>query len=173
MTPSPDGGDIFLSLYCREKSGEEALPNQQEIVLEVRDTGPGVSEDLRERVFDLLFTTKGERGSGIGLAMVPAHRTRIWRSGGMPSPENPAGARSFKSVFQASNRSNPLLSPKKTKMSTKFRRVTRLPQMANGILEKSSSSRITKNCATFKKVLSRSTAGAPLMRNRSKRPQPL
>lgn len=66
----PDGGDIFLSLYCREKSDEEALPNQQEIVLEVRDTGPGVSEDLRERVFDLLFTTKGERGSGIGLAMV-------------------------------------------------------------------------------------------------------
>ncbi len=36
--------------------------------LEVADNGPGIPEDLRNKVFQLYFTTK-QRGSGIGLAM--------------------------------------------------------------------------------------------------------
>jgi two-component system nitrogen regulation sensor histidine kinase NtrY len=38
-------------------------------VLEVRDDGPGVPEDARERVFDPYYTTKNE-GTGLGLAIV-------------------------------------------------------------------------------------------------------
>lgn len=37
-------------------------------VLRVQDEGPGIPEDIREKIFDLYFTTKSE-GSGIGLAM--------------------------------------------------------------------------------------------------------
>lgn len=37
--------------------------------LEVADTGPGISPEMRNRVFQLYFTTK-KQGSGIGLAMV-------------------------------------------------------------------------------------------------------
>ena len=37
-------------------------------VLRVSDEGPGVSEEIREKIFDLYFTTKSG-GSGIGLAM--------------------------------------------------------------------------------------------------------
>jgi signal transduction histidine kinase len=37
-------------------------------VLRVSDEGPGIPEDIREKIFDLYFTTKSG-GSGIGLAM--------------------------------------------------------------------------------------------------------
>jgi nitrogen-specific signal transduction histidine kinase len=39
----------------------------RELELTVRDSGPGVSADLREKIFYPFFTTK-QRGSGIGLA---------------------------------------------------------------------------------------------------------
>lgn len=38
------------------------------ITLEVADSGPGIPQELRDKVFQLYFTTK-TRGSGIGLAM--------------------------------------------------------------------------------------------------------
>jgi signal transduction histidine kinase len=37
-------------------------------VIEVRDEGSGISRELRDKIFDLYFTTKRD-GSGIGLAM--------------------------------------------------------------------------------------------------------
>jgi signal transduction histidine kinase len=40
------------------------------VALTVTDTGHGMTEDVLARVFDLFFTTKGERGMGIGLANV-------------------------------------------------------------------------------------------------------
>lgn len=50
------------------------------VVISVRDTGPGIPEELRDRVFSPFFTTKA-RGSGLGLAIVrkivDAHDGRI------------------------------------------------------------------------------------------------
>ena len=38
--------------------------------LEVRDTGPGVTEDLRERIFEPFVTSRqGRGGTGLGLAI--------------------------------------------------------------------------------------------------------
>lgn len=39
-----------------------------EVAIRVRDYGPGVREEIREKIFDLYFSTKPE-GSGIGLAL--------------------------------------------------------------------------------------------------------
>lgn len=55
-----------------ERSGDRAR-------LSVSDNGPGVPEELREHVFDAFFTTKGESGSGLGLAVV---RDVVRRHGG-------------------------------------------------------------------------------------------
>jgi two-component system sensor histidine kinase HydH len=50
------------------------------VVIEVRDSGPGISPDDLERVFSPFFTTKPQ-GSGLGLAIVrkvvDAHDGRI------------------------------------------------------------------------------------------------
>jgi len=55
-----DGGKISVIGY---------LDGKQRTVLEVRDNGEGVSEDMAEKIFMPFFTTK-KQGSGIGLALV-------------------------------------------------------------------------------------------------------
>jgi signal transduction histidine kinase len=39
------------------------------VQVEVADTGPGIPENLQEKIFNFSFTTK-ERGTGVGLAIV-------------------------------------------------------------------------------------------------------
>jgi C4-dicarboxylate-specific signal transduction histidine kinase len=53
----------------------------------VRDYGPGISEDMRERVFEPFFSTKNE-GLGMGLAIV---RSIVESHGGTISTENADG----------------------------------------------------------------------------------
>jgi signal transduction histidine kinase len=53
-----DGGRLEVTLA---EEGKNA-------VLRVADEGPGIAEEIREKIFDLYFTTRSE-GSGIGLSM--------------------------------------------------------------------------------------------------------
>ena len=57
----PDGGTLTITTR-----GE---PRQQ-ITLTVADTGIGMPEPVRRRIFEPFFSTKGEGGSGLGLSMV-------------------------------------------------------------------------------------------------------
>jgi len=54
----PAGGKLSVTL---EKTGKNAD-------LLISDTGPGIPPEVREKVFDLYYTTK-QNGTGIGLAM--------------------------------------------------------------------------------------------------------
>jgi signal transduction histidine kinase len=45
----------------------EVVQDQNEVEYRVRDTGPGIPEDVRAQLFTAFVSTKGEAGSGIGL----------------------------------------------------------------------------------------------------------
>jgi signal transduction histidine kinase len=48
----------------------KAAATNEDVVVSVQDSGPGVPDDLRRRVFESFFTTKGpEKGTGLGLAL--------------------------------------------------------------------------------------------------------
>jgi signal transduction histidine kinase/uncharacterized membrane protein affecting hemolysin expression len=61
----PAGGTI--TVRTRELKSAEG---DSRSLIEVRDTGVGMDEDTRRRCLEPFYTTKGERGTGLGLAMV-------------------------------------------------------------------------------------------------------
>jgi two-component system, NtrC family, sensor histidine kinase AtoS len=78
-------GRVLVSARLVETRDEGALlvdgyQPTATVIIEVRDTGPGVSPDVADRMFNAFFTTKAQ-GSGLGLAVVrkiiDAHEGRI------------------------------------------------------------------------------------------------
>jgi signal transduction histidine kinase len=57
----PSGGTITVRTCTGERGGAQ---------VEVIDDGPGMPEDVAAHAFDPFYTTKGDAGTGLGLAMV-------------------------------------------------------------------------------------------------------
>ena len=73
----PDGGGIEIVTRPGQK------PRTADLV--VRDTGQGMPESVRARIFEPFFSTKGPKGSGLGLAVA---YSVITRRGGLISVES-------------------------------------------------------------------------------------
>jgi len=74
----PGGGVLAIRTTS---AGDHAL-------VRVRDTGPGIPVEERERVFDALYTTRAE-GTGLGLAIV--HKTVVAHGGKVSVRDAPGG----------------------------------------------------------------------------------
>jgi signal transduction histidine kinase len=95
------GGHVWLKAWFRNG----------EAVVSVRDDGPGVSQDVRDRVFDAFVTDK-EKGAGLGLAIVKrvldtnGARVVLMDPEGTRDPDDPVqggiGGAEFRVYFQGS-----------------------------------------------------------------------
>jgi signal transduction histidine kinase/CheY-like chemotaxis protein len=69
----PDGGTVRIQVARSSVDGEQALALRanEQVVIRVTDTGCGMDEETRRRIFEPLFTTKASgKGTGLGLSMV-------------------------------------------------------------------------------------------------------
>ncbi len=61
----PEGGTVTV-----RTSETSAGKSKKSVILEVEDTGIGMPQEVIDKCLEPFFTTKGERGTGLGLAMV-------------------------------------------------------------------------------------------------------
>jgi CheY-like chemotaxis protein len=70
----PEGGALTFRTRVLEDTEDTTAANgssaARQVCVEVVDTGIGMDEETRRRCLEPFFTTKGERGTGLGLAMV-------------------------------------------------------------------------------------------------------
>jgi PAS domain S-box-containing protein len=72
----PEGGAVTVGTDLRSQAPEQAvgaeqLPAGPFALLWVQDTGQGISPDIRDKIFEPFFSTKGVgKGTGLGLAMI-------------------------------------------------------------------------------------------------------
>jgi len=76
----PDGGRVIIRTYDKVMGGSEKDTGRREgdyfkfgekaVIVEIQDTGCGISEDNLKKIFDPFFTTKGPvEGAGLGLSV--------------------------------------------------------------------------------------------------------
>jgi two-component system, cell cycle sensor histidine kinase and response regulator CckA len=88
----PEGGTISIVLEHLSRGTDRSAAihrNAEHVVLEVADTGGGISPQDVKHIFEPYFTTKGEDGTGLGLA-------NVWRivsaAGGVVEVDSREGA---------------------------------------------------------------------------------
>ena len=64
----PKGGSIYITTLV-----EQIDQNKRDAVIEIRDTGIGIPEEIQEQIYDAYFTTKDAAG-GIGLGLAVSHQ---------------------------------------------------------------------------------------------------
>ncbi len=89
----PSGGTLTLRSYS----------TQHHVTVEVCDTGIGMTEEVRARCLDPFFTTKGERGTGLGLVMVYGMAER--HSAAIEIDSEPGAGTIVRLVFPAATQS--------------------------------------------------------------------
>jgi signal transduction histidine kinase len=104
----PGGGQIRVetSLVTRRRPGLEVAPEQPVVVVEITDTGPGIDEAARDKIFEPFYTTKEGRG-GTGLGLSVSHGIIKEHDGWIEVEAGPAGVgSSFRICLPAAQESS-------------------------------------------------------------------
>jgi len=89
MNLAMNGADAMGSVTDRPRvlRVESKVNGEGSIVVKIEDSGTGIEEAIRHRIFDPLFTTK-PAGMGVGLSIcrriIEAHGGRLWAASGTP-----------------------------------------------------------------------------------------
>lgn len=95
----PEGGILTIRTHIL---GGGHLPHDSagvSVAIEVADTGAGMDDETRQRCLEPFFTTKGERGTGLGLAMVYGMVQR--HSADLDIDSKPGNGTTVRLTFQA------------------------------------------------------------------------
>jgi signal transduction histidine kinase len=70
----PEGGGLAVTTFVEDDGGvttDDEETNAARVVVDFADTGCGMTDEVRARIFDPLYTTKARgRGTGLGLVVV-------------------------------------------------------------------------------------------------------
>ena len=93
----PDGGKLTVATHPRATAD-----GSDQVVVEVADTGVGMTEGVRARIFDWMFTTKS-RGQGTGLGLVIVRQVVREHGGSAEVTSRPQEGTCFRLIFPAAN----------------------------------------------------------------------
>ncbi|MEP6568688.1 MAG: ATP-binding protein [Acidobacteriota bacterium] len=82
LQATPSGGEVTIT---QATDGDE-------LVILVQDGGPGIPDDLRQRIWEPFFTTK-QRGTGLGLAIVRKRMQEVGGTATLDTRRNGSGGR--------------------------------------------------------------------------------
>ncbi|GMV44292.1 MAG: hypothetical protein AMXMBFR64_60080 [Myxococcales bacterium] len=90
LAVTPSGGEVGVSLESAVVEGPGGA--RRAVRIAVEDTGPGIPDDMQERLFEPFFTTRAaEGGTGLGLSVVKSIVTE--HGGAVRFRSSPVGAR--------------------------------------------------------------------------------
>jgi two-component system, cell cycle sensor histidine kinase and response regulator CckA len=104
----PNGGEIHISAQAEtltqdQQRGRVRLPAGTYVVVRVTDEGPGIPEDLRQKVFEPFYTTK-RPGEGTGLGLSTAYGIMKQSGGYIFIEDAQTGGAEFSLWFQVHER---------------------------------------------------------------------
>jgi CheY-like chemotaxis protein/anti-sigma regulatory factor (Ser/Thr protein kinase) len=109
----PEGGTLTLrTRLLAADSGATDINSTDLVQLEVSDSGIGMDEDTRRRCLEPFYTTKGERGTGLGLSMVYGMVQR--HSAELDIESAPGKGTTIRLTFRASAHVSPSAAPRST-----------------------------------------------------------
>ncbi len=102
----PNGGSIAIATSSwTEPEGSDTLEFGSYVRVLVRDSGTGMTPAQARRAFEPLFSTKGERGTGLGLSQVHGFLRRI--GGDSRITSRPSEGTTVELLFPCAPRSGP------------------------------------------------------------------